>query len=173
MSKGCTSTWQPTKLRECHGHGTSESMPWRRCQNWHGRRALEIDELKRACKLNCAGPEPSSCQSTWSKAHEGQRRHGLDLSLSVSLPLLAKAESWKRERLRCPLVCKDPKPTVAQKAWCEGLCLPPFWTWKKPRPSSYPSKIVFNQAPSSHFPHLILLHVFPIFCGHFDGQGNP
>ena len=90
VSKGCTSTWQPTKLRECHGHGTSESMPWRRCQKWHGRRALEIDELKRACKLNCAGPEPSSCQSTWSKAHEGQRRqrrHGLDLSLSLSLCL--------------------------------------------------------------------------------------
>ena len=29
---------------------------------------------------------------------------------------------------------------------------------KTPRPSSYPSKIVINPAPSSHFPHLILLH---------------
>ena len=29
---------------------------------------------------------------------------------------------------------------------------------KKPRPSSYPSKIVINPVPSSHFPHLILLH---------------
>ena len=65
VSKGCTSTWPPAKLRECHGHGTSEWMPWRRCQNWRGRRALKIDKLKRACQLNCAGPGPSSCQLTW------------------------------------------------------------------------------------------------------------
>ena len=65
VSKGCTSTWPPAKLRECHGHGTSEWMPSRRCQKWCGRRALKIDELKRACQLNCAGPEPSSCQSRW------------------------------------------------------------------------------------------------------------
>ena len=65
VSIGCTSTWPPAKLRECHGHGTSEWMPWRRCQNWRGRRALKIDELKRACQLNRAGREPSSCQSRW------------------------------------------------------------------------------------------------------------
>ena len=40
-------------LSECHG----------RCQNWRGRRALKIDELKRACQMNCAGPGPSICQS--------------------------------------------------------------------------------------------------------------
>ena len=67
VSKGCTSTWPPAKLRECHGHGTSEWMPWRRCQNWRGRRALKIDELKWACQLNCAGAGPSSCQPNGNK----------------------------------------------------------------------------------------------------------
>ena len=56
VSTGCTSTWPPTKLRGCHDHGSSEWMPWRRCQNWRGGRALRIDELKRASGLCWVSP---------------------------------------------------------------------------------------------------------------------
>ena len=90
-SKGCTSTWTPAKLREGHGHGTSEWMPWRWCQNSRQRKALKIDELKRACQISKEPCRPRTLKlpvdMTWT---------------SNRLPQLIQSQPMSGEGSTCP-----------------------------------------------------------------------
>ena len=197
VSKGCTSTWPPAKLRECHGHGTSEWMPWRRCQNWRGRRALKIDELKRACQIELCRPRTLKLpvDMTWTSIVTQAAQFTTCFQSKCHLvksPLEAKAAkcpcffnekaygmvwitslSFCSQKLSLESVnafgaiwsARIQSPKLPRKRG-ERVCASHLFEYgKKPRPSSYPSKIVINQRLLHTFP-ISSCFIFPIFCGY-------